>query len=118
MRIWTALLAGSCAALLSTLVGAAAMGLVSATNERGALYDLFLLAWLAMSVLCAFPARQLGQWLAAVKVSAFLLASLCLLAFLTTQDVMTILVTAALTGLLVLLAYALGKPELNQATGG
>lgn len=114
MRLWTALLAGACAALVSTLVGAVALSLVSsATIDREPLYDLFLLVWLTMTILCAVPGKSLGQWLAAVRVSAILLAGLCLLALLTTQDPMTLIVTAMLAGLLALLGYALDKPGIN-----
>ena len=120
MRIWTALLAGACAALVSTLVGAAALGLVSATIERESLYDLFLLAWAAMAVLCAVPGKPLGQWLAAVRVSALLLAALCLLGVLTTRDPVTLVVTAVLAGLLAGLGHALaepGSPRKARASG-
>lgn len=115
MRIWTALLAGACAAFVSTLFYATATGLVSSPPvNRQTLYNGFLLAWLLMSLGCAIPARPLGQWLAAVRVSAILLGTLCLLALLTSRNSVTLAVTAIFAGLLALLSYALSGPEAGQ----
>jgi hypothetical protein len=115
MRIWTALLAGSCAAFIATLVGATALGLLSAASiGREPLYDMFLLAWLALGVFCAIPRNPLGQWLAAVRVSTIMLVGLFLLASLTTRDYETLIVTAGLAGLLIWLGYALRKPRTDR----
>lgn len=115
MRIWTALLAGSCAAFLSTLVGTVAFGRISsAMIERETLYDLFLLAWAIMAFLCAVPRKPLGQWLVAICTSAALLGALCLLCLPTTRDPVIPAVAAALSVLLVLLGCALGLPKGDQ----
>lgn len=117
VRIWTALLAGSCAAFIATLVGATALGLLSAVSiGREPLYDVFLLAGLALGVFCAIPRNPLGQWLAAVRVSTILLVALFLLASLTTRDPETLIVTAGVAGLLISLGYALGKPGIKRKT--
>tara|TARA_R110002124_G_scaffold63777_8_gene174610 strand:+ start:6395 stop:6763 length:369 start_codon:yes stop_codon:yes gene_type:complete len=117
MRIWAALLAGSCAAFIATLVGATALGLLStASIGREPLYDVFLLAWLALGVFCAIPRNPLGQWLVAVRISTIMLVALFLLASLTTRDSETLIITAGLAGLLIWLGYALGKPGIKRET--
>jgi hypothetical protein len=118
MRIWTALLAGTCAAFVSTLFYATATGLISSPPvNRQTLYNVFLLAWLFMSLVCAIPARPLGQWLAAVRVSVILLGTVCVVELLTSRDLVTLAVTAIFAGLLTLLSYALTGPRAKQNTG-
>lgn len=118
MRIWTALLAGASPAFVSTLCYATAIGLTASPPiDRQTLYDVFLLTWLAMAVLCMVPAKPLDQWLTALRVSAILLGTLCLVGLLTSRDSATLAVTAVFAGLLALLSYALTGPRAKQNTG-
>ena len=118
MRIWTALLAGSCAGFISTLFYALAIGLTSSPPlDRQALYDVFLLAWLLMTALCAVPAKPLRQWLAGIAVSAILSAVSFLLALLSTREPVTLVVTVALAVLLVALYRALARTEAERTSG-
>lgn len=114
MRIWTALLAGACLAVVSTLSYAAARGLLAwPPIGREALYGVFLLAWLLMSLGCAVPAKPFSQWLVAVRLSAILLGLLFIIALLTSRDMVTLAVTGLSAGLLALLHGALTGPRIR-----
>lgn len=112
-RIWTSLLAGTCAAVPATLcyaVGTAQIAQVAAL-ERDALTPSFLMIWGVSAVCCAVPARARNQWLMAIGGSAALLGLLCLLVLLTSRSAVTLAVSGTLCGLLVLLGVAIVGPD-------